>query len=149
MKTLPARILALLAFLCCGSSLLAEPPTKQATLTQIQLFAFGGIGVAGTTSAGELLYRQVLASEQAEAQFLALVKNGTPAAKCYALVGLRAKNRAAFEEQADALAKDPSIAGRDRFGMRTHQTAARLHRHPDQKRRIRHVAEGEQIAVPG
>ena len=69
------------------------------TLSEIPLFAFGGIGAAGITSNGEIAFHSVFSSDTAEADFLQVLKTGTPQAQCYALLGLRLKNRAAFDEQ--------------------------------------------------
>ncbi len=68
-------------------------------LSGTPIFAFGGIGYAGTTSEGEVAFKAVLASVSAEADFLRLLKSGNPQAKCYALVGLRVTSRQAFNEQ--------------------------------------------------
>jgi hypothetical protein len=69
------------------------------TLAHIPLFAFGGIGIAGTTSNGEAAFHNVFESRNAAADFAQILKTGTPQAQCYALVGLRLKDRAAFDEQ--------------------------------------------------
>jgi hypothetical protein len=66
-------------------------------------FAFGGIGIVGTTSDEEIGFRAILASKTAGADFARLLKVGNAEGKCYALVGLRLIDRAAFEEQAKAV----------------------------------------------
>lgn len=72
-------------------------------LERTPIFAFGGIGIAGTTSEGEAAFHTIFDSESAEADFLRLLKTGNPQAKCYALVGLRVKCRAVFSEQVKPL----------------------------------------------
>src|SRR3954468_10690073 len=60
-------------------------------------FALGGVGVAGTMSAGERALREVLKKPDAVAQLEALLSNASPAGKLYALLGLRIRNRAAYQ----------------------------------------------------
>lgn len=90
---------ALAVVLLAGKTALAGDKTAVKTLSEIPLFAFGGIGAAGITSNGEYAFHSVFTSDTAAADFLQILKNGTPQAQCYALVGLRLKDRAAFEEQ--------------------------------------------------
>jgi hypothetical protein len=59
-------------------------------------FALGGIGVAGTMSAGERALRAVLEKADAVTQLEALLPSATPAGKLYALLGLRIRDRAAY-----------------------------------------------------
>ena len=82
----------------CGAALAGDKGAVN-TLSETPLFAFGGIGVAGITSPGEYAFKSVLASDSAEADFLQILKTGTPQAQCYALVGLRIKDRPVFDEQ--------------------------------------------------
>jgi hypothetical protein len=65
-------------------------------------FALGGIGVAGTMSSGERALREVLKNQDAVARLEALLPGASPAGKLYALLGLRIRDRAAYER---ALAK--------------------------------------------
>jgi hypothetical protein len=60
-------------------------------------FALGGVGVAGTMSAGERALREVLKKPDAVAQLEALIPNASPSGKLYALLGLRTRDRAAYE----------------------------------------------------
>jgi hypothetical protein len=60
-------------------------------------FALGGVGVAGTMSSGERALREVLKQPDAVARLEALVPNASPAGKLYALLGLRIRDRAAYE----------------------------------------------------
>ncbi|HZE58328.1 MAG TPA: hypothetical protein VE031_10780 [Chthoniobacterales bacterium] len=69
-------------------------------------FALGGVGVAGTMSAGERALREVLKQPDAVARLEALLANASPAGKLYGLLGLRIRDRAAYER---ALEKCRSI----------------------------------------
>jgi hypothetical protein len=60
-------------------------------------FAMGGVGVAGTMSAGERALRQILKEPDAVWQLERMIPGATPAGKLYALLGLRARDRAAYE----------------------------------------------------
>ena len=60
------------------------------------MFALGGIGVAGTISSGERALREILEKPDAVAQLERLLTNATPAGQLYALLGLRMKDRAAY-----------------------------------------------------
>ena len=57
----------------------------------------GGVGVAGTMSAGERALRQVLKEPNAVSQLERMLTSATPAGKLYALLGLRARDRVAYE----------------------------------------------------
>jgi hypothetical protein len=60
-------------------------------------FALGGVGVAGTMSAGERALREVLRKPDAVVRLEAMVPNASPAGKLYALLGLRIRDRAGYE----------------------------------------------------
>ena len=60
-------------------------------------FALGGVGVAGTMSAGERALREILKKSDAVTRLEQLVPNASPAGKLYALLGLRIRDRAAYE----------------------------------------------------
>src|SRR6476661_9740584 len=60
-------------------------------------FALGGIGVAGTMSSGERALREVLDHPNAVARLESLISSASPAGKLYALLGLRLRDRAAYE----------------------------------------------------
>lgn len=100
MKTILTAITSVV--LLCRIALAGEPSSFQ-KLENTPLFAFGGIGFAGTTSEGELAFHEVLISQSAENDFRRLLKSGNAPAKCYALVGLRLKNRAAFDKHVKLL----------------------------------------------
>ena len=58
-------------------------------LSIVNLFAVEPVGYAGTISEGENLARKILAQENAEIAFQAILKNGNPEAQLYALWALR------------------------------------------------------------
>ena len=60
-------------------------------------FALGGVGVAGTMSAGERALREILKNPDAVFRLEALLSNASPAGKLYALLGLKIRDRAAYE----------------------------------------------------
>jgi hypothetical protein len=60
-------------------------------------FALGGIGVAGTMSSGERALREILKNHDAVARLEALLSSASPAGKLYALLGLRIRDRAAYD----------------------------------------------------
>jgi hypothetical protein len=95
MNSRPFYLLLLLAGLC-----LAVEDDAGKCLAKSRTFAFGGIGIAGLTSADEIAFRTVLDSPGAKAEFLRLVKTDNPQAQCYALVGLHLIDRAAFNTEA-------------------------------------------------
>ena len=68
-----------------------------AALQKTGMFALGGIGVAGTMSEGERALREMLKEPDATARLEKLVSSGSPARKLYALLGLRIRDRAAYE----------------------------------------------------
>jgi hypothetical protein len=82
----------------------AELPTPQEAYQQllnIRQFAFGGIGFAGLTSPGEKAYRSIAGATNAVALFSAMLTNGNPQARLYALCGIRQLAPGSF----DALAR--------------------------------------------
>ena len=87
---------ALIIFLALADAVgVVAAPIDQ--LRSVSYFAFGGVGVAGTISQGEVAFRQVLQGPTAKENFLLLLKTGNPQGKCYALVGLRATDMKRFE----------------------------------------------------
>lgn len=68
----------------------AAPPTDEAAqLKDISHFALGSIGRAGIESEGEKAFREMLRKPDAVQTFREVLKNGTPAARLYALCGIR------------------------------------------------------------
>ena len=84
----------------------AESTDAAAKLKKIGIYAFGGIGIAGTLSEGEKLYSAVISQDGAKSDFLDIAKNGTIEAKMYAMHGLAkiapaefARLRPSFDEK--------------------------------------------------
>jgi len=76
----------------------ATPDAVFDRLVKVHMYAFGGVGFAGTISQGEKDYRAILARPTALADFERLFAAGTPEAKAYALVGIHALDPDKFEE---------------------------------------------------
>jgi hypothetical protein len=83
-----------------------EGSNAETALSKTSSFALGGVGVAGTMSAGERALREVLKDPDAVAQLQRLLQDASPAGQLYALLGLRMRDRAAYEQ---ALGKCRSI----------------------------------------
>jgi len=96
-------IFTLLLGLCLANTGFCADSFKQ--LASIHDFAFGGIGYAGTTSEGEILFKEIYTSDSAEKQFRDLLKTGNIQAKCYALVALRNLNPKFYKSQIDQFKK--------------------------------------------
>lgn len=84
----------LLAVLLLAAFAQAQQPADVVVerLARVGQFAFGGVGIAGTTSPGEKDYKAVLVRSTAMADFERLLSIGNPQAKAYALVGIRTIN---------------------------------------------------------
>jgi hypothetical protein len=81
-----------LSFLCAGPT----QPESEKPLGKIDTFAMGGIGVVGSMSRGERALRQILKESDAVLRLETMIPDATPAGKLYALLGLRARDRAAY-----------------------------------------------------
>ena len=68
------------------------------TLKGAQWFAFGGIGVAGTTSKEEMAFRGLLHEPNAVAKLKSLLSEANLAGQCYALLGLHVLHDQAYQE---------------------------------------------------
>ena len=88
--------------LFCGSAVLADDPVKSAVkrLSNVEIFAFGGVGYAGLTSEGEIDFKLVLAQPQPVAltAFEKLYATGNPQGKSYALSGIKKLNPSRFKD---------------------------------------------------
>jgi hypothetical protein len=85
---------ALILSVPCAQS---EQSAPDATLRKAQLFALGGIGVAGSMSEGERALREVLKEPDVPARLEKLLSDAPPAGQLYALLGLRLRDRTAYE----------------------------------------------------
>jgi hypothetical protein len=90
LKSISVALLTSSLSLAC----LAIPPTS---LEKAESFAIGGVGAAGTMSAGERALRQILKEPDAVSHLERMIPSATAAGKLYALLGLRARDRAAYE----------------------------------------------------
>ena len=84
-------MLAGVAFLVPGSRGFGaewEPEKAYERLVAAKVFAFGGVGFAGTTSDGEKAFHAVLASTNGLEVLRKVLKKGTWEAKMYALCGM-------------------------------------------------------------
>ncbi len=99
-----------LAIVACASVLYLTPSAgavgdasgAASNLARENAFAVGGVGVAGTMSGGEKDLRAVLKEANAVQQLQSLLKNASPAGQLYALLGLRLRDRAAYEQAVPA-----------------------------------------------
>jgi hypothetical protein len=68
------------------------------TLKGAQWFAFGGIGIAGTTSKEEIAFRSLLHEPNAVGRLKSLLSEANLAGQCYALLGLHLLHDQAYRE---------------------------------------------------
>jgi hypothetical protein len=83
-----------------------SPNDHYQAMLDAKYFAFGGVGFAGTTSPGELGFRQVLNGPDAGTRFEEGFSGATIEGKLYALCGLRATHRSAFDRYVVDLRSD-------------------------------------------
>lgn len=112
-SAIPLLVLALLTvcFVSCKST---RDPIANWTpregfqyLIVARQFSLGGVGITGDTSTGEYAYRAVLRGKNAADIFKMVLSPGaraTEEGKLYALCGIRATDRPAFEHYASMLA---------------------------------------------
>jgi len=79
------------ALICSASA------EAQVDLHSVGSFALGGVGVAGTMSAGERTLRDILKKPDAATQLEAQLPDATPAGTLYILLGLHLRDHAAYE----------------------------------------------------
>ena len=93
------------AFFPAISGAAAEPKS----LAEVEEFAFGGIGVAGTQSQGERLFRDLMGRDEAVISFKKILSNGTAAAKLYSLCGIRLLSEKDFATAAEPFLKSDEM----------------------------------------
>jgi hypothetical protein len=101
---------ASLAFVVCTSILGLAPAVEAdvdasrpaASLARENAFALGGVGYAGTMSGGEKDLRAILTQPDAVQQLQSLLQDASPAGQLYALLGLRLRDRPAYEQAVPA-----------------------------------------------
>ena len=91
-----------------GFALAVMPDNPFNRLQNVESFAVGGIGIAGTTSDGERALRVLLQDPKATEQLQNLLSQATPTGQLYALLGLRVHDRAAYDKALQAY-KAPEI----------------------------------------
>jgi hypothetical protein len=95
------RFTGILLLVCAFAALAEDPHTAAiARLSGVDVFAFGGVGIAGQTSKGEIDFRLVLSQPLPVAltAFEKLYATGNPQARSYALFGLRKIKPSRFKE---------------------------------------------------
>src|SRR4029450_9396702 len=101
-----------------GNSLAVPSENKPVRdLAAAKAFAFGGVGVAGLMSEGERNLRAVLQQSDALQQLQAALAHATPAGELYILVGLRRRDRAAYQKGFGLLGRPNEGGGIARGGM--------------------------------
>ena len=107
MKSPFLTVVACVSVLCLASSSGAgsESSGPVSSLAGENVFALGGVGVAGTMSGGEKDLRALLKEADAVKQLQSLLKSASPAGQLYALLGLRLRDRPAYEEAVAAFRK--------------------------------------------
>lgn len=73
------------------------------SLRTATVFAFGGVGVAGSPAPGEVALRELVKRDDVVPLLESVLENGTPEAKCYALAALHAVAPRAFYRHAGEL----------------------------------------------
>jgi hypothetical protein len=99
MKSLFLAIVACVSVLGLAPSVGAKDAgSASVSLARENAFALGGVGVAGSMSSGETDLRAVLKEADAVQQLQSLLKNASPAGQLYALLGLRLRDRPAYDQ---------------------------------------------------
>jgi hypothetical protein len=124
-QTLLAITLAAAAFPPAMSEAATEQPKS---LAEVQEFAFGGVGAAGVPSQGEGFFRSVMEEKDALTRFRNILNNGTPAAKLYALCGIRLLAQKDFDATAAALLKSNETVTTVRGCMLTNERVGEVAR---------------------
>jgi hypothetical protein len=98
MRTFPLNALIAIAMLPGVATLnAAAVSSPDASLRKTDSFALGGVGVAGTMSEGERALREVLKQSDAVARLESILPEASAAGQLYALLGLRARDRDAYQ----------------------------------------------------
>lgn len=90
------------AFLAVALIRADDVSNAESALSKTSSFSLGGVGVAGTMSAGERELREVLKEPDAATRLENMLPNASPAGRLYGLLGLRVRDRARYQR---ALAK--------------------------------------------
>lgn len=106
---------ALTLFFAASGSFAAKLLPAAEKLAEISMFAFGDVGRANHPSEGELRFCEVLRGKNALPTFYNILQRGTPAAKAYALCGIRVLAPGEFDTAAKSAA-EPDVAVRTMSG---------------------------------
>lgn len=100
MKNSLLAVAAWVSLLGLAPSMDANEDASRASvsLARENVFALGGVGVAGSMSGGKRDLRAVLKEADAVQQLKGLLKNASPAGQLYALLGLRLRDRPAYDQ---------------------------------------------------
>jgi hypothetical protein len=97
-KSSRSSLWIVVSFLLCAGFVQAEQRSDpDSALQKTANFALGGVGVAGSMSEGERALREVLKEADSIARLENALPNATPAGQLYALLGLRGRDRAAYQ----------------------------------------------------
>jgi hypothetical protein len=88
-------VLSALAWLLSGATPISA--ASEAALQKTMTFALGGVGYAGAMSEGERTLREILKESDAPKRLESVLPNASAAGQLYALLGLRLRDRAAYE----------------------------------------------------
>lgn len=86
-----------LFLLSVGALQATETSSAGVELRNQTTFALGGIGFAGVMSEGERTLREILKEPDAARRLQSVLPNASPAGQLYALLGLRLRDRAAYQ----------------------------------------------------
>src|SRR5262249_62128907 len=89
---------SLICFYVAGITSAATTDDPVDRLQDVESFAIGGIGIAGTTSDAERALRALLRDQKVTEQLQSLLAHATSAGQLYALLGLRVHDRAAYDK---------------------------------------------------
>ncbi|HVF90020.1 MAG TPA: hypothetical protein VNH22_08125 [Blastocatellia bacterium] len=104
MRWLKVVTLAATALMAASNSGGQDASPDYQRLLDVGVFAFGGVGFAGTISEGEAAFRKILVEDHAVETFArVLSQGGKREAQVYALCGLYVRDHKAFKQQASQL----------------------------------------------
>jgi hypothetical protein len=84
---------------------------SETALQKTATFAMGGVGIAGVMSEGERTLREILQEADAAARLESMLPKASAAGQLYALLGLRLRDRAAFQRALEKYrANDANVA---------------------------------------
>lgn len=110
------RLVFLVLFLVSLAGSAAEHPKEYydpdvQRLIAVQEFAFGPVGVKGELSVGEQAFAAILKKKASVRYIVAAFDNGTPEARCYALVALREFSPQLFSDS------EPTLRNNSPYGI--------------------------------